>query len=64
MCKLIAVKFICYIVSVIEAEMKQFLENSEVTCQELKDKLVLLADHSTVSSHMLQWTVQVGEPVQ
>lgn len=39
--------------------MKHFIIGVEMTCQEMVDKLVLLSDHSVVSSHLLQWTIQV-----
>ncbi|XP_062575154.1 uncharacterized protein LOC134237083 isoform X2 [Saccostrea cucullata] len=43
---------------VIEAEMKLYLDKSDISEQTMVDKLVPLADHSTMSRHLLQWTVQ------
>lgn len=40
--------------------MKHYINGTEITCQEMVDKLVLLADQSAVSSHLLQWTIQVN----
>lgn len=47
----------------IEAEMKHYINGTEITCQEMVDKLVLLADQSAVSSHLLQWTIQVNTAI-
>ncbi|XP_061184978.1 uncharacterized protein LOC133192991 [Saccostrea echinata] len=43
---------------VIEAEMKLFLDRPDISEQAVMDKLVTLADHSTVFRQLLQWTVQ------
>lgn len=43
--------------------MKHYINGTEITCQEMVDKLVLLADQSVVPSHLLQWTIQVNTAI-